>query len=224
MRVQREIVREQARRLLDEVAAELAAARQPVTTYRIQLHKDFTFAAAATIVRYLADLGITDLYTSPILQAAPGSVHGYDVIDYGSINVELGGAEGYDRLAAALHEAGRGHVLDIVPNHMGLGSGNALWLDLLENGPSAQAAKFFDVEWHPVKEELADKVLVPVLGDRYGAVLERGELKLQLVNGALQIRYYDHVFPVSPRSYGQVLAYRIDELQKKLPEGEPSLD
>jgi len=94
MRVQREIVREQARRLLDEVAAELAAARQPVTTYRIQLHKDFTFDAAAPIVRYLADLGITDLYTSPILQAAPGSVHGYDVIDHGSINVELGGAEG----------------------------------------------------------------------------------------------------------------------------------
>src|SRR5438067_9607613 len=216
MRVQREIVREQARRLLDEVAAELAAARQPVTTYRIQLHKDFTFAAAATIVRYLADLGITDLYTSPILQAAPGSVHGYDVIDYGSINVELGGAEGYDRLSAALHEAGLGHVLDIVPNHMGLGSGNALWLDLLENGPSAQAAKFFDVEWHPVKEELTDKVLVPVLGDRYGAVLERGEIQLELHEGAFRVRYYDHLFPVNPRSYGQILGYRIEELEKKL--------
>src|SRR5438270_1180218 len=224
MRVQREIVREQARRLLDEVAAELAAARQPVTTYRIQLHKDFTFDAAAPIVRYLADLGITDLYTSPILQAAPGSVHGYDVIDHGSINVELGGAEGYDRLSAALHEAGLGHVLDIVPNHMGLGSGNALWLDLLENGPSAQAARFFDVEWHPVKEELADKILIPVLGDRYGAVLERGELQLQLVNGSFRVHYYDHVFPVSPRSYGQVLSYRLEELDKKLPDGDPALD
>src|SRR5207248_1845356 len=165
--------------------------------------------AAAPIVRYLADLGITDLYTSPILQAAPGSVHGYDVIDHGSINVELGGAEGYDRLSAALHEAGLGHVLDIVPNHMGLGSGNALWLDLLENGPSAQAAKFFDVEWHPVKEELADKVLVPVLGDRYGAVLERGEIQLELHEGAFRVRYYDHLFPVNPRSYGQILGYRI---------------
>src|SRR5438094_4466165 len=216
MRVQREIVREQARRLLDEVAAELAAARQPVTTYRIQLHKDFTFDAAASIVRYLADLGITDLYTSPILQAAPGSVHGYDVIDHGSINVELGGAEGYDRRSAALHEAGLGHVLDIVPNHMGLGSGNALWLDLLENGPSAQAAKFFDVEWHPVKEELADKVLVPVLGDRYGAVLERGEIQLELHEGAFRVRYYDHLFPVNPRSYGQILGYRIEDLEKKL--------
>src|SRR5919204_2478497 len=216
MRVQREIVREQARRLLDEVAGELAAARQPVATYRIQLYKEFTFDAAAAVVRYLADLGITDLYTSPILQAAPGSVHGYDVIDHGSINVELGGVEGYDRLSAALQEAGLGHVLDIVPNHMGLGSGNALWLDLLENGPSAQSAKFFDVEWHPVKEELADKVLVPVLGDRYGAVLERGEIQLELHEGAFRIRYYDHVFPVNPRSYGQILGYRIDELQKQL--------
>src|SRR6267378_7589039 len=224
MRVEREIVREQARRLLDEVAGELAAARQPVATYRIQLHKGFPFDAAAGVLPYLAELGISDLYTSPILQAAPGSTHGYDVIDHGSFNAELGGEEGYERLASALREAGLGHVLDIVPNHMGLGAGNALWMDLLENGPSARAAKFFDVEWHPVKEELADKVLLPVLGDRYGAVLERGELKLQLVNGAFQVRYYDHVFPVSPRSYGQVLAWRLDELQKKLPEGDPSID
>src|SRR2546421_212143 len=127
-------------------------------------------------------------------------------------------------MCAAAGERSLGHVLDIVPNHMGIGSGNTLWLDLLENGPSARAARFFDVEWHPVKEELADKVLIPMLGDRYGAVLERGELKLQLVNGAFQVRYYDHLFPVSPRSYGQVLAYRIDDLSKKLPEGDPSLD
>ena len=216
MRVEREIVQEQARRLLDEVASELAAARQPVATYRLQLHKGFPFEAAAEVVRYLADLGVTDLYTSPILQAAPGSMHGYDVIDHGSINEELGGEEGYERLADALREAGLGHVLDIVPNHMGLGSGNALWLDLLENGPSAQAAKFFDVEWHPVKEELADKVLVPVLGDRYGAVLERGEIQLELHGGAFRVRYYDHLFPVNPRSYGQILAHRIDELEKQL--------
>src|SRR5437764_14987374 len=194
MRVQREIVREQARRLLDGVAVELAAARQPVTTYRLQLHKDFTFDAAASVIGYLAELGITDLYTSPILQAAPGSVHGYDVIDHGAINVELGGEEAYERLAATLRETGLGHVLDIVPNHMGLGSGNALWLDLLENGPSAPAAKFFDVEWHPVKEELVDEVLAPVLGDRYGAVLERGEIQLELHEGAFRVRYYDHLF------------------------------
>src|SRR5438445_10316642 len=196
MRVQRASVRQQAHRLLDEVAAELAAARQPLATYRVQLHAGFTFEGAAAIARYPAELGMTDLYTSPILRAAPGSMHGYDVLDYGSINPELGGDEGYGRLARALHDAGLGHVLDIVPNHMGLGSGNALWLDLLENGPSSQAARFFDVEWHPVKEELADKVLVPVLGDRYGAVLEHGDIKLELIEGAFRIRYFDNVFPV----------------------------
>jgi (1->4)-alpha-D-glucan 1-alpha-D-glucosylmutase len=220
LRIEREMAREQARRLLDETAAELAAARQPLATYRLQLHKDFGFDAAASIARYLADLGVTDLYSSPILQAAPGSVHGYDVIDHGSINVELGGAEGYERLSAALSQAGIGHVLDIVPNHMGLGSGNALWLDLLENGPSAQASKFFDVEWNPVKEELAGKVLVPVLGDRYGAVLERGEIQLELHLGAFRIRYYDHLFPVNPRSYGHILSHRIDVLEKQLGKNE----
>src|SRR5438874_5832137 len=143
-------------------------------------------------------------------------MHEYDVTDYGSINPELGGAEGYERLASALHEAGLGHVLDIVPNHMGVGSGNALWLDLLENGPSAQGSKFFDIEWQPVKEELAGKVLVPILGDRYGAVLERGELKLELHDGSFRVRYFDHVFPVNPRSYGQILGHRIEELEKKL--------
>src|SRR3954470_22157252 len=220
MRVEREVFREQARRLLDEVAAELSAERQPVATYRVQLHKGFAFDAAAAIARYLADLGITELYTSPILQAAPGSMHGYDVMDYGTINEELGGADWYEGLARALRDAGLGHVLDIVPNHMGLGSGNGLWLDLLENGPSSQSARFFDVEWHPVKEELVDKVLVPVLGDRYGAVLERGEIRLELHEGAFRIRYYDHLFPVNPRSYGHILAHRIDELEKRVGPGE----
>ncbi|HXL39944.1 MAG TPA: malto-oligosyltrehalose synthase [Myxococcales bacterium] len=220
MRLEREIVREQARSLLDEVAGELAAARQPVATYRVQLHKGFPFDAAAAVLPYLAELGITDLYTSPILQAAPGSMHGYDVIDHGSYNAELGGEEGYERLASALRGAGLGHVLDIVPNHMGLGAGNALWMDLLENGPSARAAKFFDVEWRPVKEELSDKVLLPVLGDRYGAVLERGEIQLDLDEGAFLVRYYDHLFPLNPRSYPQILAYRIEELEKELGKSE----
>jgi (1->4)-alpha-D-glucan 1-alpha-D-glucosylmutase len=210
------MARDQARRLLGQVAAELEAARQPLATYRVQLHKGFGFDAASAAARYLAELGISDLYTSPILQAAPGSVHGYDVIDHGTINLELGGAEGYERFSAALRGAGLGHVLDIVPNHMGLGAGNALWLDLLENGPAAQAAKFFDVEWHPVKEELAGKVLLPVLGDRYGAVLERGEIRLELHEGAFRIRYFDHLFPVNPRSYRQILGHRSEVLEKQL--------
>src|SRR2546425_11915274 len=149
MRVQREIVRQQAHRLLDEVAAELAAARQPLATYRVQLHAGFTFEGAAAIARYLAELGITDLYTSPILRAAPGSMHGYDVLDYGSINPQLGGDEGYERLARALHEAGLGHLVDNVPNHMGVGSGHALLLGLLGDGPSAQGTEVFHNEVPP---------------------------------------------------------------------------
>jgi len=220
MRVERQMLRERARLLLDEVAAELAAARLPLAVYRVQLYKGFPFEAAAAVAGYLHELGITDLYTSPILTAAPGSMHGYDVVDHGRISDELGGEEGYDRLAAALRASCLGHLLDIVPNHMGLSSGNALWLDLLENGPSAQAARFFDVEWHPVKEELYDKVLVPVLGDRYGAVLERGEIQLELASGAFRVRYFEHVFPVNPRSYAQILEYRIDELSAQLGQSE----
>src|SRR5256885_11893013 len=100
-------------------------------------------------------------------------------------------AEDHAAMCAAARERSLGHVLDIVPNHMGIGSGNSLWMDLLESGPSARAARFFDVEWHPVKEELQDKVLVPILGDRYGAVLERGELKLRLLNGNFQVTYFE---------------------------------
>ncbi|HWE23770.1 MAG TPA: malto-oligosyltrehalose synthase [Myxococcales bacterium] len=228
MRQEREVgappIEARARRILDEVAAELAAVPQPVATYRLQLHKGFGFDDATAVVPYLAELGITDLYTSPVMKAAPGSMHGYDVQDHQQINPEIGTAQELDALSAAAREHGLGYVLDIVPNHMGIGSGNSLWLDLLENGPSARAARFFDVEWHPVKEELADKILIPVLGDRYGAVLEHGELRLKLANGALQVHYYDHVFPVSPRSYGQFLAYRLAELDEKLPAGDPSLD
>ena len=145
-----DVMREEARRLLDEVAAELEGARRPLATYRVQLHKGFNFDDAAAITPYLADLGISDFYTSPYLKAAPGSMHGYDVLDHQLINPELGGDEGHSRFIAAVQAQGLGHVLDIVPNHMGISSGNALWRDVLENGPSAQAARFFDAEWHPV--------------------------------------------------------------------------
>jgi (1->4)-alpha-D-glucan 1-alpha-D-glucosylmutase len=216
-------LREEARRLLEKVTAELAQARRPLATYRVQLHKGFDFDDAAAITGYLSELGISDFYTSPYLRAAPGSMHGYDVLDHQQLNPELGGAEGHERFIAAVQAQGLGHLLDIVPNHMGIGSGNALWRDVLENGPSAQAARFFDIEWHPVKEELADKVLVPVLGDRYGAVLERGELRLVLLNGAFEIHYFDNVFPVNPRSYVQILNYRMEELEKLL-QGDIGLD
>src|ERR1700704_2321095 len=123
-------LRSEARVLLERLAAEFASLRQPLATYRVQLHKGFTFDDAAGIAGYLSELGVTDLYTSPILQAAPGSTHGYDVVDHTRLNVEIGGNEGYERFAAALGSAGLGHLLDIVPNHMGIGGENALWVEL----------------------------------------------------------------------------------------------
>jgi (1->4)-alpha-D-glucan 1-alpha-D-glucosylmutase len=177
-------------------------------TYRVQLHAGFDFAAAATIVDYLAQLGVSHLYCSPYLQAAKGSTHGYDVVDHQRLNQELGGAEGHARLSSSLRASGVGQVLDIVPNHMAIaGRENPWWWDVLENGPSSSYAAYFDVEWDPPESKLRNVVLLPVLGDHYGRVLEKGELVLaREPEGRFVIRYHDHVFPVSPRSLDNLLA------------------
>jgi (1->4)-alpha-D-glucan 1-alpha-D-glucosylmutase len=208
---------QEARRLLDAVAAEAGGGRLPLATYRLQLFKGFDFYKAAEVVPYLADLGVSELYSSPILRASPGSTHGYDVLDHTQLNPELGGPVAFDALAEALRARGLGLLLDIVPNHMAIGSQNPLWWDLLENGPAALSARFFDVEFRPVKEELADKVLVPLLGDRFGAVLESAQLKLAIEGGAFEISYFDQRFPVNPRTYPQILSLRLDELSARLP-------
>ena len=205
-----------ARRLLDLVAAGVASERLPIATYRLQLNHEFDFRAAAQVAAYLAALGITDLYSSPILRAAPGSMHGYDVVDHTQLNPELGTPADFDALVRTLRDLSLGLVLDIVPNHMSVGRFNPLWWDLLENGPSAKGARFFDIEFHPVKEELVDKVLLPLLGDRFGAVLERGELKLLFENGAFQIGYFDQRFPVNPRTYPQILKHGLPELEARV--------
>jgi (1->4)-alpha-D-glucan 1-alpha-D-glucosylmutase len=207
---------EEARRLLEAVAAAVADQRLPLASYRLQLHHGFTFEDARGLVPYLAELGVTEVYSSPILVAAPGSSHGYDVVDHTRLNPELGTQAQFDALSAALRERSLGLILDIVPNHMGIGSMNPLWWDLLENGPSARSSRFFDVEFHPLKEELANKVLVPMLGDPFGAVLERGELQLIFENGAFEVAYFDKRFPVNPRTYPQILGLRLDELEAKL--------
>ena len=151
----------------------------PRATYRLQLNHSFTFVQATGIVPYLATLGISHCYISPCLKARPGSMHGYDIVDHNSLNPEIGSPEDFDRFVSTLHEHGMGLILDIVPNHMGvMGSDNAWWLDVLENGESSVRASFFDIDWHPTKNELYGKVLVPVLHDHYGVVLEAGELKL----------------------------------------------
>jgi (1->4)-alpha-D-glucan 1-alpha-D-glucosylmutase len=180
-------------------------------TYRVQLHAGFDFAAAADVAGYLAALGASHLYSSPCLQAAPGSTHGYDVVDPRRVNAELGGAEGHAGLARALGAAGLGQVLDVVPNHMAIGGrANPWWWDVLENGPSSRYADYFDVDWDPPEARLRNVVLLPVLGDHYGRVLEAGELRLAREGGRFTVRYHDHAFPVSPRSLDDLVRTAAD--------------
>ena len=155
-----------------------AGSRPRTATYRVQLNAAFTFDDAAAVTGYLADLGVSHLYCSPYLQAAKGSTHGYDVVDYGHLNAELGGAAGYRRLTGQLAAAGLGQVLDIVPNHMALaGRDNAWWWDVLENGRSSRYASYFDIDWEPPEERLRLRVLMPILGDHIGRCIDRGEIE-----------------------------------------------
>ena len=193
----------------------------PRATYRLQLNRDFTFTRATAIVPYLAALGISHCYISPCLKARPGSMHGYDIVDHNSFNPEIGTAEEFDRFVEALHQHDMELIMDIVPNHMGvMGSDNAWWLDVLENGEASIYASFFDIDWQPLKEELHGKVLVPVLHDHYGAVLESGELKLvfDCARGEFSIHYREHRFPVNPRQYPRILLLCTDSLAGKLGE------
>ena len=190
--------------------------RRPVSTYRLQLTPTFGFRQAALVVPYLHELGITDVYLSPPFSAAPGSTHGYDVVDHNTLREELGGAGGFDELCAAIARHGMGQLLDFVPNHMGVGPFNPWWMDVLENGPSSVYAPYFDIDWFPVKQELATKVLVPVLGDQFGEVLERGELTLMREAGTFLLAYWEHRFPIATRQVPRLLAHRIDELERRL--------
>ncbi|MGH2790048.1 MAG: malto-oligosyltrehalose synthase [Actinomycetota bacterium] len=168
-------------------------------TYRIQLHPGFGFDDAAAVVPYLADLGISHLYCSPYLQARAGSRHGYDVVDHSRLNEELGGAEAHKRLLAALAEHGMGHILDVVPNHMAINDpANAWWWDILRHGPHSRYAAFFDIDWDPPEDKLRRKILVPILGDHYGRILDAGELQLDYAGGEPVVRYHEHTLPLAP--------------------------
>ena len=185
--------------------------RVPVSTYRLQFNRDFTFRDARAIAGYLHDLGISDCYASSYLKAVPGSPHGYDVADPTRLNPDIGTPDDYWAWIDALRSHGMGQILDLVPNHMGIAkSANPWWLDVLENGPSSRFARFFDIEWQPVKAELEDKVLLPILGDQYGAVLERQELQLAYRDGAFVVPYYDDILPVAPDTFGEVLGVELD--------------
>jgi len=182
-------------------------------TYRFQLGPSVGFDHVAALATYLDLLGVTDAYLSPCFKCGPGSTHGYDVTDHNAFNPEIGSPAAFDRMAAALRERGLGVILDIVPNHMGVaGDANPWWMDVLENGPSSPRASFFDIEWTPPKAELRDKVLLPVLPDQYGHVLESGQLQLELVDGAFVLRCAGARLPIAPDTYARILTHGLDDL------------
>jgi (1->4)-alpha-D-glucan 1-alpha-D-glucosylmutase len=186
----------------------MSTASPPRATARLQFHTGFTLDDAIPVLPYLARLGISHLYASPLTKARAGSTHGYDIVDHAQVNPELGGEEALRRLAAALKAEGMGLILDIVPNHMGVGgSDNAIWLDLLEWGQQSRYANFLDIDWDPPDPLLRGKLLAPFLGAPYGEVLASGDLKLQFdpLHGKLYAGYFDHRFPIAPRHYGHVL-------------------
>jgi (1->4)-alpha-D-glucan 1-alpha-D-glucosylmutase len=193
-------------------------------TYRLQLGDTLGFDAVAELAPYLDALGASDAYLSPCFRCGPGSSHGYDVTDHNAFNPELGGMAAFDRMAAALAARGLGLILDVVPNHMGIaGDANAWWLDVLENGPASPRARFFDIDWAPVKPELRDRVLLPILPDQYGRVLESQQLRLELEDGAFHLRYAGARLPIAPDSYAQVLTDRLDVLAGRLGPDDPGL-
>ncbi len=192
-------------------------ARIPRATYRLQFNRNFRFEDARALVAYLADLGVSDCYASPLLRACAGSDHGYDICDHRMLNPEIGTEAEFDALAGALRDHGLGLVFDMVPNHMGISDPhNPWWMDVLENGPSSLYARYFDIDWHPVKRELANKVLLPILGDQYGAVLESGQLRLGYENGGFLLHYYETILPVAPQTYDRILGYQLDALKEQL--------
>jgi (1->4)-alpha-D-glucan 1-alpha-D-glucosylmutase len=208
-------------KVLDEI---FTRPRIPAATYRLQFNKEFSFSQAREVVPYLFDLGVSDLYASPILQACPGSLHGYDVCDHSRLNDELGGRSEFDAFAAALSRQQMGLLLDMVPNHMGIGHpSNRWWMDVLENGPSSVFASYFDIAWHPANPNLENKILLPVLGDQYGAVLESGHIKLNYEDGGCFVAYYNRRFAIAPCTYALILEYKLEALTEALGEANPHL-
>lgn len=185
----------------------------PAATYRLQFHRDFTFAQARELVPYLARLGISHIYASPFFRAAPGSTHGYDVCDHNELNPEVGTREEFEDLSAELKAHGLGLIADFVPNHMGIERAlNPWWRDVLENGPASRFAPFFDIDWQPIKRELENKVLLPVLGEQYGNVLESDGFQVEFAAGDFQLRYGELTLPLAPRTTVPLLRRAVQML------------
>ncbi len=194
---------------LPALLARDAPPHRPLATYRLQFHAGFTFRAACDVVPYLHDLGVSDVYASPYQKARAGSSHGYDVANPNALNPEIGSEDDYRCYVDELAVRGMGQVLDTVPNHMGIGDAtNVWWQDVLENGPASVYADFFDIDWSPAltADPLdSPKVVLPILGDQYGRVIENGEVSIALEGAGLYVCFYDKRFPLAPESYIRIL-------------------
>ena len=198
--------------------------RVPVSSYRLQFHRGFKFRDAEALIPYLARLGITECYCSPLLAACPNSAHGYDVCDHSRLNPELGTEEDFAAFTGALASHGMGLIMDFVPNHMGIDpSANLWWRDVLESGPSSRFASYFDIDWDPVKTELRGKLLLPILGDQYGLVLESGQLQIQFQDGAFSLQYFGRNLPLNPRQMRKLLEHNLLTLQGQRAREDPDL-
>ena len=173
---------------------------RPLSTYRVQFHSGFRFEHARELVPYLHDLGVTHLYASPFFEARAGSQHGYDIVSHERLNPEIGTEEELRALVRELAAHGMSIVLDIVPNHMAVSTSTPWWRDVLQHGCASQYAEFFDIDWNPLKPELHNKLLLPILGDQYGEELEQGRLRVRNKDGELVVEYDDHAFPLDPQS------------------------
>ena len=189
----------------------------PRATYRLQFHSGFTFKHAQDLVPYLSELGISHCYASPYLKARAGSRHGYDIVDHTQLNPEIGTRDDFDSFVAALRHYDMSQILDMVPNHMGVGgSDNEWWLDVLENGQASIYSNFFDIFWRPLKDELRGKVLLPFLGGHYGEVLNNGDIQLEFDPklGVFNARYYQHLLPLDPKTYPILMEHCVECLEK----------
>ncbi len=199
----------------------MTVSRVPAATYRLQFHRGFTFAAAEKQAPYLHELGISDIYASPLFKARRGSLHGYSVTNPMEFNLELGSQRNFEALARKVKKLGMGIVVDIVPNHMALSPDNPWWMEVLENGPTSPYAFFFDIDWRPPNRLLEGKLLLPILGRPYGQALENQELQLTLEADGFFITYYEHRFPLAPKTYYRILASVLERLLQDLGEEHP---
>jgi (1->4)-alpha-D-glucan 1-alpha-D-glucosylmutase len=195
--------------------------RIPIATYRLQFHKDYTFANARSIVAYLSELGISDIYASPIFKARTGSTHGYDVVDPTQLNPELGTVEEFAELVKEVRDRQMGWLQDIVPNHMAYDSQNLWLMDILENGSNAESFDYFDIDWTPISEAVPARVLAPLLGNFYAKCLEQGDLKLVYEESGLSINYFDLKLPIRLESYNRFILNNLGQVTRVLGRNHP---